>query len=68
MKNQKLSKMTEDEIWESHCDAIHELAGLAFTTIKIQRDMQKLTETIEKLDLEIESRESKSLKQENKLN
>jgi hypothetical protein len=68
MKNKDFSQMSEDELIDLHCDAIHEIAGITVGITNAQREVRKLVKTINKLDLELESREAKKMGLENKLN
>jgi len=60
--------MTEDELFELHCDATHEVAGITVSIVNAQKEIRKLVKTLNKLDLELESREAKKMGLENKLN
>lgn len=66
MKNFK--KMTEDELFESRCDASHEIADLTRVLVDIQAKIVALSGTLDKIDIEFEFRESRDLKTQNKLN
>ena len=68
MKDQDFSKMSEDELFDLHCDATHEIAGITVGIVSAQKEVRKLVKTLNKLDLELESREAKKMGLENKLN
>ncbi len=68
MKTQDLSCLTEDQLFEIHCESSHELADLSRAILNIQRQSRKLAKTLDKVDMEFQAREAKVLKLENKLN
>lgn len=64
----KYGKMTEEELFESHFDASHEIADIMRHIIDMKRKVVKLSKDLDQIDLEIESREAQFLKTQNKLN
>ena len=67
MKQELFNQMSEDQLFEAHCDKSHELASLTRCYFDIKRDMAKLAKELEAIDLAMESIEASKLKAKNKL-
>ena len=65
--NQVFSEMTEEEILGNHFDASMEIADTMREIVNMKRHIVKLTKILDEIDVEMEFRQSKQLRQENKL-
>lgn len=68
MTDQDFSKMTEDELMEVHFDLSMEIADRMRAVLDMKREVSKAAKVLDKIDLQLEVRQSQALKAENKLN
>lgn len=68
MKDLDFTQMTEDELFEIHCESSHELADLSRMVINANRRINELADLLDRVDIHFETLEAKTLKEENKLN
>ena len=67
MKQENFDQMSEDELFEAHCDQTHELAELTRVYFDVKRDMAKLAKSLDKIDFALNAIEAKKAKSENRL-